>query len=112
MVTPKEIDRDQADRLHDLLLIKKYNKDTENMTLDMAISRAKATMTKEAIVWVKKQVDELGGEKMTKLEKDTIIDAILIFYDMAGDDREKFLEAVEKFRNEGVSLKILQKKDN
>ena len=49
---------------------------------------------------------------MTKFEKDTIIDAMLIFYDMAGDDRDKFLEAVEKFRNEGVTLKSLQKKDN
>ena len=49
---------------------------------------------------------------MNKLEKDTIIDAMLIFYDMAGDDREKFLDAVEKFRNEGVSLISLQKKDS
>ena len=60
MATPKEIDREQADRLHELLLIKKHNKDTENIMLDMAISRAKATMTKEAIAWVEKQVAELG----------------------------------------------------
>ena len=60
MSTPKEIDREQADRLHELLMIKKYSKDTENMMLDMAISRAKATMTKEAIAWVEKHVAELG----------------------------------------------------
>ena len=60
MATPKEVDRDHADRLYELLLVKKDNKDTENKTLDMAIGRAKATMTKEAIAWVKKQVAELG----------------------------------------------------
>ena len=42
---------------------------------------------------------------MTKLEKDTVIDAILIFYELAEDNREKFLAAVEKFRNEGVALR-------
>lgn len=60
MSTPKEIDREQADRLHELLLIKKHSKDTENIMLEMAISRAKAAMTKEAIAWVEKHVDELG----------------------------------------------------
>ena len=60
MATPKEIDREQADRLHELLLIKKHNNDAKNIALDMAISRAKATMTKEAIAWVEKNVDELG----------------------------------------------------
>ena len=49
---------------------------------------------------------------MTKLEKDTIIDAILIFYEMAEDDREKFLAAVEKFRNENVMLKTTSEKVN
>ena len=60
MATPKEIDREQADRLYELLSVKKDNKGTENKTLDKAIGRAKATMTKEAIAWVEKQVDELG----------------------------------------------------
>ena len=62
MATPKEIDREQADRLHELLIIKKYSKDPDNMVLVMAISRAKATMTKETIAWVEKQVAELGSE--------------------------------------------------
>ena len=60
MATPKEIDKDQADRLYELLMIKKDNKNTENIYLDRAIGRAKATMTKETIAWVEKQVDELG----------------------------------------------------
>ena len=59
MATPKEIDREQADRLYELLSIRKDNKGTENKTLDKAIGRAKATMTKESIAWVEKQVDEL-----------------------------------------------------
>ena len=63
MATPKEIDREQADRLHELLLIKKHSKDPENMILEMAISRAKATMNKEAIAWVEKHVNELGANK-------------------------------------------------
>ena len=36
---------------------------------------------------------------MTKLEKDTVIDAILIFHKLAKND-EEFLFAVESFRNE------------
>ena len=61
MATPKEIDREQTDRLYELLLIKKHNKNAENAILDMAIGRAKATMTKEAIAWVEIQVDSFGG---------------------------------------------------
>ena len=49
---------------------------------------------------------------MTKLEKDTVIDAILIFYDLADGNREKFLDAVEKFRNEKPTLKPTQGKNN
>ena len=62
MATPKEIDREQADRLHELLLIKKDSKDPKNKTLNMAISRAKASMTKEAIAWVEKNIAELDDE--------------------------------------------------
>ena len=40
---------------------------------------------------------------MTKLEKDTVIDAILIFHKLAKSD-EEFLEAVEQFRNEKVAI--------
>lgn len=62
MSTPKEIDKEQADRLHELLLIKKDSKDKKNKTLNRAISRSKATMTKEAIAWVEKNVAELDDE--------------------------------------------------
>ena len=40
---------------------------------------------------------------MTKLEKDTVIDAILIFHKLAKND-EEFLAAVETFRNEKATI--------
>ena len=61
MSTPKEIEREQTDRLHELLLIKKHSKE-KNIVLDMAISRAKATMSKESIAWVEKNIKELDEE--------------------------------------------------
>ena len=42
---------------------------------------------------------------MTKFEKDAVIDAVLIFYDIADGNKEKFLALVEKFRNEKPSPK-------
>ena len=60
MATPKEIDKEQADRLYELLLVKKDNGKKKNKALDRAIGRAKATMTKETIAWVEKQVAESG----------------------------------------------------
>ena len=48
---------------------------------------------------------------MTKLEKDTVIDAILIFHKLAKTD-EEFLEAVEEFRNEKVSTNHAKTKPN
>ena len=62
MAAPKEIDRDQADRLYELLMIKKYSKGQKNIMLSSAINRAKATMTKEAIAWVEKHVAEQDDE--------------------------------------------------
>ena len=56
---PKEIEREQADRLYELLMIKKYNTDQKNVMLSLAINRAKATMSKESIAWVEKHVDGL-----------------------------------------------------
>ena len=60
MATPKEIDREQTDRLYELLLVKKHNKKVKNKVLDRAIGRAKATMSEELIAWVEKQVAEFG----------------------------------------------------
>ena len=45
---------------------------------------------------------------MTKLEKDTVIDAILIFHKLAKND-EEFLEAVETFRNENATTNHARK---
>jgi hypothetical protein len=50
----EEIDKEQADRLFELLLIKKEAGDTKITRLDEAIKRAKASMTNEAISWVEK----------------------------------------------------------
>ena len=57
MATPKEIDKDQADRLFELLIIEKNNQGTINPMLTVAINRAKASMTKEAIAWVEQHVN-------------------------------------------------------
>ena len=56
MATPKEIDREQADRLFELLMIEKNNNGVQNEMLTMAINRAKAGMSKETIAWVEQHV--------------------------------------------------------
>lgn len=56
MATPKEIDRELADRLYELLEIKKNNPGLNIVGLDSAIGRVKASMTKEAIAWVEQQL--------------------------------------------------------
>ena len=54
-----EINKESAEKLFDLLLIKKENGGHKNERLDEAISRTKASMSKEAIAWVEKQIAEL-----------------------------------------------------
>ena len=56
MATNKEIDKDSADRLFDLLIIEKLNKGFKVKGLDRSIRRVKAAMTKESIAWVEQQV--------------------------------------------------------
>ena len=62
MATPKEIDREQTDRLYELLWIKANNGGQKNKALNSAISRAKASMSKETIAWVEKQLAEQDDE--------------------------------------------------
>ena len=62
MPTPKEIDRDQADKLCELLQIRQDLEQGSRKALNMAITRAKATMTKEAIAWVEKHVAEMEND--------------------------------------------------
>ena len=62
MATPKEIDREQTDRLYELLWIKANNGSQKNKALNSAISRAKASMSKETIAWVEKQLAEQDDE--------------------------------------------------
>jgi hypothetical protein len=54
MPTTAEIKKDQNEKLHDLLVIKKNPK-----KLDEIISRTRAGMSKEEIAWVEKEVDAL-----------------------------------------------------
>jgi len=62
MATNKEIDKDMADRLFELLIIEKMNKGYKVKGLDRSIRRAKAAMTKESIAWVEEQVAAEGDE--------------------------------------------------
>ena len=58
MATPREIDKEMADRLYELLLMKKLNPELKIRGLSSAIGRAKASMSKESIAWVEQQVAE------------------------------------------------------
>jgi hypothetical protein len=52
----KEIDKESADRLYDLLMIKKANAGYDVKGLKNSIGRCQASMSKEAIAWVEQQV--------------------------------------------------------
>jgi len=58
----KEIDRELADRLYELLMIKKINPEISVKGLDNAIGRVKAAMSKENIAWIEQQVKENNYE--------------------------------------------------
>ena len=53
-----EINKESAEKLYDLLMIKKENGSNVNKRLDETIARTKSSMTKEAIAWVEKQIAE------------------------------------------------------
>ena len=57
MPNTKELDKELAERLFDLLKIKKANGKVTNIALDDAISRAMAAMSEEQIAWVEKLVN-------------------------------------------------------
>ena len=50
--------KESAEKLYDLLMIKLENGDYVNKRLNETIARTKASMTKEAIAWVEKQISE------------------------------------------------------
>ena len=54
MASVVEINKESAEKLYDLLSIKKDEK-----KLDEVIARTKASMTKEAIAWVEQQIAEV-----------------------------------------------------
>lgn len=59
MPTNMELRSLQTDKLFDLLKIKQDNKDITVKGLEPAISKAKAVMTQEDVVWVEKLVADL-----------------------------------------------------
>ena len=63
MVTNLEIEKDQMEKLYELLMIRLENKDTKNMRLEDTIAKTKAGMKKENIAWVEQMVKEMA-EKM------------------------------------------------
>ena len=56
MASVIEINKESAEKLYDLLMIKNENGNNKNKRLDETIARTKASMTKEAIAWVEKQI--------------------------------------------------------
>ena len=63
MATNLEIEKDQMEKLFDLLMIRMANKGVENLKLEETIARIKSGMRKENISWVEQMVDEMT-EKM------------------------------------------------
>jgi len=55
-----EIQKEQAEKLYDLLMIKRENNGHVNKKLDEAIARTRAAMSKEAIAWVEQEVNSLS----------------------------------------------------
>ena len=59
MATNLEVEKEQMDRLFDLLMLQKENQGTSIKRLDESIARAKASMKKENIAWVEKMISQL-----------------------------------------------------
>jgi hypothetical protein len=57
MASQLEINKESAEKLYDLLMIRNENGGVINKRLDESIARTKASMTKEAIAWVEAQID-------------------------------------------------------
>ena len=59
MASYLEIEKEQMDRLFDLLMIQKANQSVKVLKLDESIARAKASMKKENIAWVEQMIQTL-----------------------------------------------------
>ena len=59
MATNLEIEKEQMEKLFDLLMIKKENSGIKVNKLGESINRTKAGMKKENIAWVEKMVEEM-----------------------------------------------------
>ena len=60
MATNKEIEKEQMEKLYDLLMIKKDNAGLNIKRLDDSIARTKAGMDKENIAWVEQMVNSMS----------------------------------------------------
>jgi len=58
MSTPKEMDKNSAETLYELLIIQKKNAGYEVIGLDIAINKVKSSMNEVSIAWVEKLVAE------------------------------------------------------
>jgi hypothetical protein len=58
MATTQEINKESAEKLYDLLMIKKANENIVVKQLNSIIARTKSSMSKEAIAWVEQQVEQ------------------------------------------------------
>ena len=58
-MTNQEIEREQMDRLFELLMIERENKGIEVKRLKEYIIKTKASMRKENIAWVEQKITEL-----------------------------------------------------
>ena len=57
MPSTREVDRELCERLYDLLTVKRDQPPgTKNPSLDRAIKRVRAAMTKELIAWVEAEI--------------------------------------------------------
>ena len=59
MATNLEIEKEQMEKLYDLLMIKKENQGMQIKRLDDCIARTKAGMKKENIAWVEQMVSDM-----------------------------------------------------
>ena len=59
MATNLEIEKEQMEKLYDLLMIKKENQGLQIKRLDDAIARTKSGMKKENVAWVEQTIADM-----------------------------------------------------
>lgn len=62
MASAVEIEKEQMEKLYDLLMIRENNKGMKIIGLHETIVRAKASMKKENIAWVEQMIEEVKAD--------------------------------------------------